>query len=352
VYDRKGLSDLAGYQLLSLNVLSFQDFLEILKVNSSLLHPKFNQLLNVVFDDQCLHLVKYENKSNFVAESGSKYAQSRYERRPYPTWITIQKVQPIQFEHYLATIFPGCDLKFLVRRPLRVLIAGCGTGKQVIERALLYKDANFTAIDISSTSLQYARTQAKRFRVNNIKFIQMDIEKITSLGVLFDVIECVGVVHHLENPRQALIKLRSCIADDGFMKLGMYSRKAREDVETVRNIIREIKCEDELSPLECREYLMNQVRNKIPKSVLNTKDFYSVSGYENLLFNNVEHLYSIKEVFELLKELSLDFIGFDSNFKPPKKTEKSSIVEDWIQMEEINPLLFAGMYQPWAKVKS
>ena len=82
---------------------------------------------------------------------------------------------------------------------LKILIAGCGTGQQLI-LAQRYKNAKIIAIDISSKSLAYAQRKLDEYQIKNVKLIQMDILDIEILNEKFDIIECVGVLHHMEHP--------------------------------------------------------------------------------------------------------------------------------------------------------
>jgi 2-polyprenyl-3-methyl-5-hydroxy-6-metoxy-1,4-benzoquinol methylase len=53
----------------------------------------------------------------------------------------------------------------------------------------------------------------------------------------FDLIESVGVLHHLENPFEGLKVLQSLLKPHGLMKLGFYSEIARKGIVKVRDMI-------------------------------------------------------------------------------------------------------------------
>ncbi len=69
----------------------------------------------------------------------------------------------------------------------KVLIPGCGTGDQII-LASLYKNAQITAIDLSSSSLIYATRKAKDYAMNNVSFRKIDLLKVADLDDTFDII--------------------------------------------------------------------------------------------------------------------------------------------------------------------
>ena len=56
-----------------------------------------------------------------------------------------------------------------------ILIAGCGTGQHSIGTAAMFKDSNVLAIDLSLSSLSYAKRKTEELRIQNIDYMQADI---------------------------------------------------------------------------------------------------------------------------------------------------------------------------------
>ena len=75
---------------------------------------------------------------------------------------------------------------------MNVLIAGCGTGKQILQ-AQTYRNAKIVAIDLSLSSLAYAQRKITELGIDNVELIQMDILEVPLLEMKFDIIECGGV---------------------------------------------------------------------------------------------------------------------------------------------------------------
>ena len=100
----------------------------------------------------------------------------------------------------------------------KILIAGCGTGQQLVYKTS-YENSNIVAIDLSLSSLAFAKRKMQELKHHNIEFLQGDILSLNTLNKKFDVIECVGVLHHLKNPEDGLRLLlniclcfRKCVA--------------------------------------------------------------------------------------------------------------------------------------------
>ena len=56
------------------------------------------------------------------------------------------------------------------------------------------------AIDLSISSLKYAKRKTKELGIENIEYIQHDILDLKNLNRKFDIIECAGVLHHMNDP--------------------------------------------------------------------------------------------------------------------------------------------------------
>ncbi len=63
-----------------------------------------------------------------------------------------------------------------------------------------------------------------------IEYAQADILELGSLDRRFDLIESIGVLHHLADPFAGWRVLLSLLRPGGVMKLGFYSAVARRDL--------------------------------------------------------------------------------------------------------------------------
>ena len=114
----------------------------------------------------------------------------------------------------------------------------CGTGIQILE-ASRYRNCEITAIDLSNSSISYAKRKVDEYGLKNVNFIEMDLLELASLNKRFDLIECSGVLHHMNDPTKGLLNLFNVLEPKGFLKLGLYSKYAREEILKAREIIKE-----------------------------------------------------------------------------------------------------------------
>ena len=60
---------------------------------------------------------------------------------------------------------------------LNILIAGCGTGQQIIN-CQRYKNANITAIDLSLASLSYAKRMISKLGIENVSLFLRSVKNL------------------------------------------------------------------------------------------------------------------------------------------------------------------------------
>ena len=54
----------------------------------------------------------------------------------------------------------------------------------------------------------------------------------------FDLIICVGVLHHLENPSDGLNKLNSVLKNDGFIFIMVYGKYGRTGIYQMQDLLK------------------------------------------------------------------------------------------------------------------
>jgi len=118
---------------------------------------------------------------------------------------------------------------------LRVLDAGCGTGNTLAALAQALPDAEFVGVDFSGPSLDLARSATAE--LDNVALIRADLMEPLALG-RFDVVLCLGVLHHVSDMGVALGHLGEAIADGGDLYLWVYGRHGRYRHEVNLRLLR------------------------------------------------------------------------------------------------------------------
>jgi 2-polyprenyl-3-methyl-5-hydroxy-6-metoxy-1,4-benzoquinol methylase len=286
-----------------------------------------------------------------IDDAVSLQVQHQYEESPYPRWTAVPQIEPTTVVHFLRdrlNIVPISWPQTTVG--VDILIAGCGTGSHSIDSALRFPQAHILAIDISRTSLAYARRKSRALGLTNIEYGLADILKLASLDQRFDVIETVGVLHHLADPAAGWRVLLSLLRPHGLMLVGLYSATARQSLTAARAFIAErgYRATDIRA---CRQELIQ--RFGMPPF----RDFSSTSGCRDLLFNVMEHQFTIPQIEAFLDENHLTFLGFEQ--LPPdvlrqfrQQFSDAGALHNlglWHAFEQMNPLTFGNMYFFWVQ---
>jgi 2-polyprenyl-3-methyl-5-hydroxy-6-metoxy-1,4-benzoquinol methylase len=175
-----------------------------------------------------------------VADPVTRAVAEDYERWPYPVWLRVMVGKRKGLADVILALDPGgpgC------RHDAKILIAGCGTGRDATTVAFEYPDAVVTAIDVSESSLHYARQQSAGLGCRNVRFLNFDLHKISDLNERFDAVYCLGVLHHLPDPEAGWAALTNVLRPGGVMKIMVYSRIARLWIAAARKLIRDFPSE-------------------------------------------------------------------------------------------------------------
>lgn len=276
--------------------------------------------------------------------------RQQYEENPYPKWTLPKAVHcddlPTQLGAYS-------------KKDLKILIAGCATGEYPINVARANPKARVTGVDLSAASLAYGMRKANELKVKNIVFFQGDILDIAAISSEFDIIETVGVLHHMQYPQQGLDALCKVLSSDGYIKIGLYSALARRNITA---------CQKELAAMGIRPtpqdirkaqyYIASLPEGHAYKAFEKYNDFYNASMFRDMLLHVQEHCFTIPQIKEMLELSGLEFLGFSDigtgkAFEAYRKQfpdDQGMInLDNWHIFEQSNPDTFIGMYKFWCR---
>ena len=288
----------------------------------------------------------------------SEEVRDQYEQSPYPHWVKLPFVQALHFNEGLRQA-----VRFSTFTPLpddsapEALIAGCGTGSQPIIFSQRFRGVRVLAIDLSLSSVSYAKRKTREMGITNIEYAQADILKLGNVNRTFDIIESVGVLHHLADPFLGWQILLSRLRPGGFMGLGFYSELARRHLVKAQEFIAARGYAS--TPDDIRRFRQDVVNpNRYPTAkvqwLTSIADFYSTSECRDLLFHVQEHRLTLDQIDLFISEHGLQFIGFELDLRVLQQY-RARFVDDaagtnlrnWARFEAENPDTFMGMYRFW-----
>jgi 2-polyprenyl-3-methyl-5-hydroxy-6-metoxy-1,4-benzoquinol methylase len=119
-------------------------------------------------------------------------------------------------ESHILPLIPG--LTDLLTTGIRVLDAGCGSGRILNRLAELYPNSRFTGIDLSPEAIGKARAEASQKGLRNIEFIVRDLTGFdaTAKPEEFDFITTFDAVHDQARPLDLLKGIHRSLKVDGW----------------------------------------------------------------------------------------------------------------------------------------
>ncbi len=304
---------------------------------------------------QCLN--RFEEKQNEenieafgeISNTVSTDVRSQYEANPYPRWLSASREST-----------PLDDTVVDITQPCRMLVAGCGTGQHAISAAARHPNAAVVAIDLSRRSLGYAvRKASEAGLLNRIRFVQADILSMNGWPEQFDIIECCGVLHHMEDPVAGWKTLVDRLKPGGYLKIGLYSCTARTAVVQAREYIQSNALDASTESIRQMRYVIfsQPVGSNVRDFFVHSVDFYTTSRVRDAIFNVQEHQFDLREISEIIDQLNLEFVRFTLNRSSTSRLYKEKFSEDpkqtnlknWAELEAERPGIFSGMYQFWVR---
>ncbi|MFT8885710.1 MAG: class I SAM-dependent methyltransferase [Acetobacter papayae] len=201
-------------------------------------------------------------------------------------------------------------------RPLRALVAGCGTGDGAImlatHLARAQRPGEVICLDRSKAALAIAQARADVRQLTNIRFIEGSLLDLPALELgLFDYIDCCGVLHHLPDPDSTLSALEAMLAPGGGMGLMVYAPYGRTGVYMVQDAL------GSLAPVtdtpETRLDMARRIMRTLPATAWlrqngNFGDHLSGgdAGLYDLLLNPRDRSYTITAFMALLSRAGLE----------------------------------------------
>lgn len=293
-----------------------------------------------------------------ITNAVSQSVAAMYEANPYPRWTHLPRRPSLDVRARLLHDFPHARA-VAFDTPLAVLMPGAGTGQHPLSVASTYRNVEVTAVDLSRASLAYGKRMAERCGIGNITFLRGDILDLPKLGRLFDHVECVGVLHHMADPRAGLLAIASVMRPGAFLRLGLYGEGGRKIVEKARRDIAAARIPSTLGGLrDFRRRVMGGDLKRLA-ALTEWEDFWSASLLRDLCFHVQEHRFTIPRLRAFLKDSGLTFLGFEFTagsahravaeadpialYRVRFRTEPTlSDLDRWEQLEREKPALFAG----------
>ncbi|ETX30190.1 class I SAM-dependent methyltransferase [Roseivivax isoporae] len=243
----------------------------------------------------------------------------QYEAYPYPArdpadearrLVTGSPSHPLEMDHALW----GGRRDW--SRPLRVLVAGGGTGDALVQIAQVMasagRPADITYIDLSQRAQDIARARIAARGLSGVAFHRASLLDAPDFGS-FDYIDCCGVLHHLPDPAEGFAALRGALAEDGGMGMMVYAPYGRSGVyplqEAFGTLFATLAPEERLA--HAREVVARLPEGHPFRSNPNLVDHRaSDAGFYDLLLHSQDRAYDVETLLALVESTGWQLSAF------------------------------------------
>ena len=212
--------------------------------------------------------------------------------------------------HYGPVLWP----RGKPQRPLKILVAGCGT-VQAACIAYTNPQDQVVGFDLSEASLAHERFLQERHQLGNLKLFRGDLLEAGSLDSDFDLIVCTGVLHHMADPGAGLLALERVLAPEGVMLLMVYGQTVRTGVYMLQDAFRRMGIEQTsdgvaqvrriLGELPTRHYARDYIRA--------AGELKHDSAVVDTFLHPQDRAYTVPQVMELVEGAGLAFQNWVDN---------------------------------------
>lgn len=233
----------------------------------------------------------------------TKKVENIYKKYPYPSPST-DTTQTNELLNLLRIFELESKIKLENKK---ILDAGSGSGHRITNVAEFYRKCDFLGIDISEKSLEIANKLRSKKNIQNIKFRKGNLMNSISKTEKFDIILCMGVLHHLSNPSKGITNLMKVLEKEGIVFLYLYGKlgghKRMLNKKLISILLGKKSSEYELGIKLVRELGLNQFEYGWNLKFKNKKEEDSLI-VDYLLHAN-EFLYDFDDIEKLFKSTSL-----------------------------------------------
>ncbi len=205
------------------------------------------------------------------------------------------------------------------KQDIRILDAGCGTGVGTEYLVHLNPQATVVGIDLSAGALAVAKERCQRSGADCVEFHHLSLFDVEQLPGEFDLINCVGVLHHTPDPIRGIQALAKKLAPGGLMHIFVYGELGRWEIQLMQKAIALLQG-DKKGDYRDGVQVGRQIFASLPENnrlVKYEKQRWSLENQRDECFADMyvhpqEIDYNVETLFELIDASGLEFIGFSN----------------------------------------
>ncbi|NEQ42809.1 MAG: class I SAM-dependent methyltransferase [Leptolyngbya sp. SIOISBB] len=243
-----------------------------------------------------------------------------YDAYPFPPEPLLDEPPPgYNWRWNWLTAYAFCTGQKPTRQDVRILDAGCGTGVGTEYLVHLNPEAAVTGIDLSAGALAVARERCQKSGATRVEFHHLSLFDAAQLPGEFDLINCVGVLHHTPDPVGGIQALAKKLAPGGLLHVFVYGELGRWEIKLMQEAIALLQG-DRRGDYKDGVAVGRQLFSALPENNRlrqREQDRWSWENQRDECFADMyvhpqEIDYNIDTVFELIEASGLEFVGLSN----------------------------------------
>ncbi|HYW22436.1 MAG TPA: class I SAM-dependent methyltransferase [Nodularia sp. (in: cyanobacteria)] len=243
-----------------------------------------------------------------------------YDTYPFPPEPLLDEAPPgYNWRWNWLAAYNFCTGRKPHKQNIRILDAGCGSGVSTEYLVHLNPQAQVVGIDLSAGTLEVAKERCQRSGADRVEFHHLSLYDVEQLPGEFDLINCVGVLHHLPDPIRGIQALAKKLAPGGLMHIFVYGELGRWEIQLMQKAIALLQG-DKKGDYRHGVQVGRQLFASLPQNnriVKRDKKLWSLENHKDECFADMyvhpqEIDYNIETLFELIDASGLEFMGFSN----------------------------------------
>jgi tetratricopeptide (TPR) repeat protein/SAM-dependent methyltransferase len=324
--------------------------------------PAESPYRRMLIQQQLLEPIKERQFSSQIIHLGDpalKFDSTEIESSPYPRWHQISTIEPRNLADGLEELIPGFIAPEYARRPVRLLVVGCTTGKLALKLAAAYQNIEVLATDSVQQNLAYAARMAEEMNIGNIEFCHVERQELYRIEDQFHVIytgESLLWTDDALTPWQMLVDR---LIPEGLMQIQVRSAVQREGLVAAREFVRSKGFSPDAEGVRsARQAILDLPDGEVARRIVTATGFYNFYQCRNLLFPDYEEArFDIAGLRDAMAEFGLKFLAYEAQKQMTMtrfleefgEAAEPTNLDQWAKLEERYPMDLSTIHRVWCQ---